>query len=51
MVKKAYNHKVRKFEALCTSEGLAFFPLAVNTFGSWHKDSLAVITKLGTQQA
>ena len=36
---------------LCTAEGLAFFPLAVNTFGSWHSDSLAVITKLGTQQA
>ena len=51
VVKKAYNNKVRKFEALCTSEGLAFFPLAVDTFGSWHKDLLAVITKLGTQQA
>ena len=50
-VKKAYNDKVRKFEALCTSEGLAFFPLAVDTFGSWHEDLLAVITKLGTQQA
>ena len=51
VVKKAYNNKVRKFEALCTSEGLAFFLLAVNTFGAWHKDLLAVITKLGTQQA
>merc|ERR1711867_214356 len=50
-VNKAYKDKVRKFEALCTSEGLAFFPLDVDTFGSWHKDSLAVITKLGTQQA
>merc|ERR1711895_261059 len=50
VVKKAYNDKVKKFEALCTAEGLAFFPLAVNTFGSWHSDSLAVITKLGTQQ-
>merc|ERR1712120_21304 len=50
-VKKAYNDKVRKFEALCTAEGLAFFPLAVDTFGLWHSDSLAVVTKLGTQQA
>merc|ERR1712215_519785 len=50
-VNKAYKDKVSNFEALCTSEGLAFFPLAVDTFGSWHKHSLAVITKLGTQQA
>ena len=34
VVKQAYNAKVRKFEALCTSEGLAFFPLAVDTFGA-----------------
>ena len=32
-------------------QGLAFFPLAVDTYGSWHKQSLAVISKLGTQQA
>ena len=51
MVKKAYNAKVRKFQALCTSKGLAFFLLAVDTFGAWHKDSLAVITRLGVQQA
>ena len=51
VVNKAFNDKVKKFEALCTSKGLAFFPLAVNTFGSWHKQSLAVISKLGTQQA
>ena len=51
VVKQAYNNKVRKFEALCTAKGLALFPLAVDTFGSWHSDSLAVITKLGTQQA
>ena len=50
-VNKAYDDKVTKFGALCTSEGLAFFPLAVDTFGSWHKHSLSVITKLGTQQA
>ena len=50
-VNKAYKDKVKKFEALCTSEGLAFFPLAVDTYSSWHKQLLAVITKLGTQQA
>ena len=26
-----------------------FFPLVVDTFGGWHKDSLEVITKLGRQ--
>merc|ERR1711895_125127 len=50
-VNKAYKDKVKKFEALCTSEGLAFFPLAVDTYCSWHKQLLAVISKLGTQQA
>ena len=48
VVNKAYDNKVT---TLCTSTGLAFFPLAVNTFDSWHKHSLSVITKLGTQQA
>ena len=51
MVKHAYKAKVRKFQALCTSKGLAFFPLAMNTFGRWHKDSLAVITRLDIQEA
>merc|ERR1711895_383701 len=51
MVKNAYNDKVRKLEALCTAKRLAFLLLAVDTFGLWHSDSLAVITKLGTQQA
>ena len=50
-VKQAYNAKVRKFQALCTSGGLAFYPLAVDTFRGWNKDSLAVITRLGVQQA
>ena len=50
-VKQAYKAKVSKFQALCTSKGLAFFPLAMDTFRAWHKDSLAVITRLGVQQA
>ena len=50
MVKQAYKAKLRKFQALCTSEGLAIFPLAVETFRGWHKDSLAVITRLGIQE-
>ena len=50
VVKQAYKAKLRKFQALCTSEGLAFFLLAVDTFGGWHKDSLAVITMLGVQE-
>ena len=31
--KHAYKAKVRKFQALCTSERPAFFPLAVDTLG------------------
>ena len=27
----------------------SLFPLVVDTFGGWHKDSLEVITKLGRQ--
>ena len=50
-VNKAYNGKVTKFGDKCAAEGLAFFPLAVDTLGLWHKSSLATITKLGTQQA
>ena len=50
-VNKAYSDKVTKFGAKCAAEGLAFFPIAVNMFGSWHKSSLATIMKLGTQQA
>ena len=48
VVNKAYSDKVTKFGAKCAAEGLAFFPVAVDTFGSWHKSSLAT---LGTQQA
>ena len=49
-VKQAYKAKLRKFQALCTSKGLVFFPLAVDTFRGWHKDSLTVITRLGVQE-
>ena len=45
------SNKVRKFQAACTTAGLAFFPLAVDTFGGWHKEALAIITRLGTQLA
>ena len=50
VVKQAYKAKLRKFQALWTSEGLAFFLLAVDTFRGWHKDYLTVITRLGIQE-
>ena len=37
VVKLAHRNKLKLYQALCTSEGLAFSPLAVDTFGGWHK--------------
>ena len=48
-VQHAYNIKMGKYIDRCEAEGIVFFPLVVDTFGGWHKDSLEVITKLGRQ--
>ena len=45
-VQHAFNIKMGKYSE---AEGIVFFPLVVDTFGGWHKDSLEVITKLGRQ--
>ena len=50
-VNLAHSNNVKMYQALCTTEGLAFSPLARDMFGGWHKDTLAVISRLGTQQA
>ena len=47
----AHRNKVKMYQALCTKAGMAFSPLAVDTYVGWHKEALAVITRLGTQQA
>ena len=48
-VQHAFNIKMGKYSERCEAEGIVFFPLVVDTFGGWHKDSLEVITKLGRQ--
>ena len=42
----AHNTKLRKYEERCNAEAITFLPLAVDTFGGWHKVGLATITKL-----
>ena len=47
----AHQLKVWKYSARCEREGLAFIPLAVDSFGRWHPKALEVITTLGRQLA
>ena len=50
-VEQAHKTKLRKYEERCNAEAITFLPLAVDTFGGWHKVGLATITKLGRQLA
>ena len=43
--------KVRKYETRCNSQVMEFVPLAVDTFGGWHKVALQTLAKLGRQLA
>ena len=47
----AHKEKLRKYEARCNAEAITFLPLAVDTFGGWHKVGLKTITRLGRQLA
>ena len=40
-----------QYEARCSAEAITFLPLAVDTFGGWHKVGLKTITRLGRQLA
>ena len=40
-----------KYDDRCTAEGIAFVPMAVDTFGGWHGAALDVVQKLGRQVA
>ena len=46
-VQKAHERKLRKYAEDCAKEGLAFQPMAVDTFGGWHEEALGLITQLG----
>ena len=50
-VEHAHDAKLRKYAARCEANGLAFIPLAVDTFGGWHPQALEVIGRLGRQLA
>ena len=49
----AHSHsiKVKKYEARCEAEGIIFVPLALDTFGGYHRVALEAIGKLGRQLA
>ena len=46
-----FQLKLRMYEARCSAEAITFLPLAVDTFGGWHKVGLKTITRLGRQLA
>ena len=50
-VLKAHNDKIRKYFTRCEAEGIAFLPIAVDTFGGFHEEGLATLSKLGQQLA
>ena len=46
-MQKAHNWKLARYAERCGQEGLAFLPMAVDTFGGWQEETLALITQLG----
>ena len=50
-VAHALKEKLRKYEARCSAEAITILPLAVDSFGGWHKVGLKTITRLGRQLA
>ena len=50
-VEHAQKEKIRKYQERCSSEGLEFVALAVDTYGGWHPAALVVLSKLGRQLA
>ena len=48
---KRFKEKNNKYFESCNNEGIQFYPLIVETFGGWHPDSEAIITKLASQSA
>ena len=48
---KDSKKKKNKYTQVCENEGIKFFPVIVETFGGWHKESELVISKLARQLA
>ena len=40
-----------KFNNVCKKEGINFFPLVVETFGGWHKNSIVILDRIARQLA
>ena len=43
-----YDEKLNGAEELCRRQGMAFFPLAAETFGWWHRVGEREVKKLGS---
>ena len=50
-LQKAFDRKVAKAGEDCRQMGLAFIPLAADTFGGWHGVASEQVTKLAAAQA
>ena len=46
-----YDEKLNGAEELCRRQGMAFFPLAAETFGGWHRVGEREVKKLGSALA
>ena len=49
--RKRFQEKNAKYYQPCSDEGIAFFPLIVETYRGWHPESEATIKKLSLQLA
>ena len=47
----AYERKIRGAEEACRRQGIAFIPLAAESFGGWHGAGEREVRKLGTALA
>ena len=45
-VQVAVDRKLRFYAARCEAEGLAYMPVAIDTFGGWHSLALETITRV-----
>ena len=46
--KEAHSRKMREAGELCRRQGIVFIPLALETFGGWHKAAEQELRKLGS---
>ena len=50
-VNRAVEAKLRKYGDRCVAQGLAYVPMAVDTFGGWHSTALDTISRLALELA